>query len=82
MLYSWVQQNFNIPPGQLTEGTIERGHKNIKLCKVSFSWYCHVIKHICTKKHKPTYTFIGTDTQTHLHTHKWLHKNIYIINHT
>ena len=33
----WVQQELGIPPGRLTEGTIECGHKMVKLLKTSFS---------------------------------------------
>ena len=33
----WVQTTYGIPPGRLTEGTIENGHKTVKLIKNNFA---------------------------------------------
>ena len=32
-----MQTTYNIPPGCLTEGSIEHGHQNLKKCKSCFS---------------------------------------------
>ena len=32
-----MQETYNIPPGRLTEGTIERGHGRVKLITICFS---------------------------------------------